>query len=181
MHHKNFKKSIEIPSNVKVKMEGSKVFVEGPKGKLQREFNYPEIKLSIDGNHVVFMCDDFTKRDKTMFGTIRAHVQNMMRGVVQPYVYKLKIVSKHFPMTVTFTNKEFTIKNYLGERVPRSIKIADDVEIKIAGDSIEVKSVDVEVAGKTAAKIEQLARIHDKDERIFQDGIYITHKAGKEL
>ena len=48
----------------------------------------------------------------------------------------------------------------------------------IKGDIIIVEGIDKELAGQTAARIEQSTRITNKDRRVFQDGCYITDKAG---
>ena len=46
---------------------------------------------------------------------------------------------------------------------------------------IIAKGANIEIVSSVASDIEQLTRITNRDRRIFQDGIYITHKAGKEI
>ena len=55
------------------------------------------------------------------------------------------------------------------------------VDIKIDKAEISVSSVDKELAGQAAANFEILTKIRGRDKRIFQDGIYIINKAGKEI
>ena len=52
---------------------------------------------------------------------------------------------------------------------------------KVEGEIVTVNHCDIEVAGQTAADIEQLTRRPGFDPRIFQDGIYITKKDGKNI
>ncbi|MDI6655355.1 MAG: 50S ribosomal protein L6, partial [Candidatus Hydrothermarchaeota archaeon] len=46
------------------------------------------------------------------------------------------------------------------------------------GTEVAVLGSDVEEVGQTVANIEQLARAHKKDIRVFQDGIYLVERDG---
>ncbi|MBS3165081.1 hypothetical protein J4439_06645 [Candidatus Woesearchaeota archaeon] len=61
------------------------------------------------------------------------------------------------------------------------LKLRQGVQVKVEGSDIRVESVSRELAGQTAASIEQLTRRPGFDNRIFQDGIYIVEKSGKEV
>ena len=61
------------------------------------------------------------------------------------------------------------------------VGMSEGTEVKVDGNEITISSVDKEKAGLMAAKIENLCRVSNRDIRIFQDGCYITHKAGKDL
>ena len=84
-------------------------------------------------------------------------------------------------MSVSSKDGKFEVKNFIGERIPRVYKLMDNVEVKIEGDIIVVSSANKEVAGQTAASIEQLCKRPGFDSRTFQDGIYLIEKAGKEI
>jgi large subunit ribosomal protein L6 len=105
----------------------------------------------------------------------------MIKGLKEPWVYKLEVCFSHFPISVAIANKQLIIKNFFGERNPRYVKLLDGVDVEIRGNIIEVRSHDKELAGRQAALIEQATRITDKDRRIFQDGIWIIEKAGKPI
>ena len=55
------------------------------------------------------------------------------------------------------------------------------VEVVIDKAEITVSSVDKELAGQAAANFEIVTKIRGRDKRVFQDGIYIINKAGKEI
>ena len=84
-------------------------------------------------------------------------------------------------MNVSISGQELIIKNFLGESVPRKVTILPGADVKVNGTEIIVSGSDKEVAGQTAARIENLCRITNRDRRIFQDGCYIIEKAGKSI
>ena len=137
--------------------------------------------LKIEGNKIIFNVVKATKREKTLLGSFESHTKNMVQGVQEPFVYKLKICSGHFPMSVNVSGKEFVIKNFLGESVPRKLTLNEEAQVKVDGTEIIVTSTNKEIAGQTAASIETLCRITDRDRRIFQDGCYMIEKAGKAI
>ena len=112
-----------------------------------------------------------------MINTFKAHLIHMIVGSMEGHVYKLKICSGHFPMTVAMKGDTLEVKNFLGEAHPRTLKIKQGADVKVNGEEIVVESPDKEIAGQTAADIEQLTRITNRDRRIFQDGIYIVEKS----
>lgn len=173
----NIKKEVEIPEGVTVTVTGKSLTVKGSQGENQRSFSYPKIDIDVENNKIILSAEKASKREKRMVGTYEAHINNMIKGVQEKFAYKLKICSGHFPMNVTVTGNELIVKNFLGEKHPRKIIFPDKVSAKVNGTDVEIESCCKELAGQTAAKIEQLCRITNKDIRIFQDGLYITEKA----
>jgi large subunit ribosomal protein L6 len=172
---------IEIPEGVEVKIEAGTINIKGAKGEVNRKLLSPKVNITVEGKEIVVFAKKGTKREKKLIGTFKAHIKHMIKGAVEGHTYKLKVCSTHFPMTAEVKDGEFSVNNFLGESIPRKIKLKEGVDVKIEGDQITVESPDKEVAGQTAASIEQLCRITDKDKRIFQDGIYLIEKSGKEM
>ena len=177
----NLREEIVIGKGVTVSQADSVLTFKGPKGEVRRQFLYPGVHIQIGGGKIVLSAEQATKREKKIVGTFQAHLRNLVRGVEEPYEYTLKICSGHFPMSVSVSGDELIIKNFLGEVVPRKVALPKGAEVKVTGTEITVTSPDKEIAGQTAAKIESLCRITNRDRRVFQDGCYITQKAGNNL
>src|SRR3989344_9023355 len=116
-----------------------------------------------------------------MVNTFNAHIGNMIKGVQEQYRYVLKICSGHFPMNVTMSGEQLIVKNFLGEKNPRTLKLKKGATVKVDGEKITVESCDKELAGKVSSDIELLTSKRNRDLRVFQDGIYLIEKANKPL
>jgi large subunit ribosomal protein L6 len=181
MAKQNLKDEINIAEGVEVTIEPTAIKVKGPNGELERRFYSPAIKISKKENTIIFEVKNAAKREKMMMKTTEAHIKNMIKGVTEGFEYTLKVCSGHFPMTVALEGREVIVKNFLGESIPRKSKIPEGADVQINGNDITVKSINKETAGQAAAKIEAITRMTNKDRRRFQDGIFITEKAGKKI
>lgn len=162
-------------------VKDSVVTCVGPKGELSREILARKLTISANSEALTIEAKDATQQQKNLLFTYKAHIKNMIRGVLEGFTYKLKICSGHFPMNVTLKGNELEVKNFIGEKVPRHLNIKEGADVNIEGDQITVTSNSKEIAGQVAADIEQLCKRPGFDKRIFQDGIYITEKAGKKM
>lgn len=170
---------ISVPENVKVIVDGMKVIVEGPKGRLERDFSHAKgVQIIYDENERKVVVETYfaNRRRKALVGTIASHIENMITGVTKGYRYKLKIIYSHFPISVKVEGDKVLIENFLGEKAPRVARIHGNVTVKVEGDDIIVEGIDIEAVGQTAANIEQATKVKDKDRRVFVDGIYIYSK-----
>ena len=172
---------IEVPEGVEATLEGSVLKVKGSEGENERSFEINTLNFEKKDNEIIIGSKKATKREKKMINTITAHIKGMIKGVQEKFKYQLKIGFSHFPITVEIKEKEATIKNFLGEKIPRKSKILEGVDVKLDKDTITVTSVDKESAGQVAANFEIATKIRGRDKRVFQDGIFIINKAGKEI
>lgn len=185
MEEKKQKKKIEgmveLPEGISASYDGSILTLKNNDKELSREFKQPYISIEIKDKNIIFNALRQTKREKKVIGSNVAHVKNMIKGITEGHKYVLKVCSGHFPMNVSVKDQDFIIKNFLGEKTPRILKIKRGATVKVEGDEVVVESNEKEVAGQVSADIEQLTRRTGYDTRIFQDGIWICNKDGKEI
>jgi large subunit ribosomal protein L6 len=179
--HKELFTEIEIPEGIEINLDGAEVTVKGPEGELKKEFEFGMVKVKKEGNKIILGNKKSTKREKKIMNTLTAHIKNMIKGVSKKFEYVLKAVFHHFPITIEVSGNFATIKNFLGEKVPRKVKIPEGVEIKVNKETIIITGLDKEITGQAAANFEAATRITSKDRRVFQDGIFIINKAGREM
>lgn len=177
----NLKEELKIPEGISIKIENSIFHVKKAETELQRKLHNPKVNSRVIGEVIVFESKNATQREKKLINAYVAHLKNMFKGLDQPHIYKLKICSGHFPMSVAVKGSVFEIKNFVGETVPRTIQIPDGVTVKVEGQFITVEGADKEITSQTAASIEKLTRRSGFDKRIFQDGVFIIEKDGKPI
>ena len=174
-------KEIVLPDGVSTIMDDSLLTIKGPKGEVKRKLAQRKVSIKIQNEKIILESKSQKKEDKKAIGSLSAHIKNMIKGSLQNHIYTLKICSGHFPMNITVSGNKFSVKNFLGEKVPRVLQLKEGANVKIEGDLVYVTSANKEIAGQVSADIEQLTRRPGYDTRIFQDGIYVTSKDGKIL
>ena len=179
--NKDLERVIEIPEGIECVVDGKNIFVKGNGKEISRDFDNGKVKMSVEGKSFKLSCEKASRRESKMIGTIWAGVNNMIKGLNEDFVYELEICNAHFPMNVKADGNKVVIKSFLGETTERIAKILDCVKVEISGSNITVSSHDIEKAGQTAANLEKATKLRGRDRRIFQDGIFITKKCGREI
>ena len=171
-------RTVSIPDQVSVQIEGRTVKVKGPLGSLQEDLSHLPVSIDVDDNKVRLETSWPRKREIGMLGTAAAHVRNMLKGVTQGYRYELRTVYAHFPVTVKVDEKAKVLKieNFTGEKTPRYAKIVEGVKVDVKGEDISVEGIDLKSVSQTAANIQDSTKIKKKDLRVFLDGIYVSGK-----
>jgi len=105
----------------------------------------------------------------------------MMIGVTKGFLYKMRLVYNHFPISVNIEKDatEVEIRNYLGEKFVRRVTMIADVKASRSTDvkdEIVIQGNDLDAVAQSAANIQQISRVHDKDIRKFLDGIYVSYR-----
>ena len=173
------REEIDTPDEVTATMDHLELTVEGPNGSVTRRLWYPDIAVDTEEGTVVVETDADDAKTMSTLGTFESHVENMFYGVTEGWEYEMEVFYSHFPMQVSVEGDEVVIENFLGERAPRRTPIHGDTDVEVDDEQITLHGPDIEAVGQTAADIEQLTRVTDKDVRVFQDGAYITQKPNR--
>lgn len=175
-----FKEELEIPSDVKVTLEGGHhIRVKGPEGDITKDFSHIRgIKVSIDKNHIIFTTNFPKSGTLALIKTVVSIINNLIIGVQTNYKFISKICYSHFPCNceVKSDKKEIHVVNFLGERAPRKAKYPENVRVEVESDDVYFIGPDKEALGQAAANVKRACRIRKKDPRVFQDGVYLYKK-----
>ncbi|WP_134671357.1 50S ribosomal protein L6 [Halorussus marinus] len=167
---------LEIPDEVTAEMDHLELTVEGPNGAVTRRLWYPDVTVETDDGSVVIESEENDAKTNATVGTFESHVRNMFHGVTEGWEYTMEVFYSHFPMQVRAEGDEVVIENFLGEKAPRRTDVHGDTTVDVDDEVVRLSGPSIEDVGQTAADIEQLTRVQDKDTRVFQDGVYITEK-----
>ncbi|MGZ0746644.1 MULTISPECIES: 50S ribosomal protein L6 [unclassified Haloparvum] len=168
--------AIDIPDDVSAEIDHLDLTIEGPNGSVTRRLWYPDVTVDVEDDAVVIASEESDAKTNATVGTFESHVTNMIHGVTEGWTYEMEVFYAHFPMQVTVEGDEVVIENFLGEKAPRTAQIRGDTEVQIDGEELTLTGPSIEDVGQTAADIEQLTKVTDKDSRVFQDGVYIVEK-----
>jgi large subunit ribosomal protein L9e len=91
--------TMDIPEGVTVTVDAKLVTVEGPRGKLTRNFKHLNLDFQLqDGGRKLKVDAWFgTRRTMAAIRTAISHVQNLITGVTKGFRYKMRFVYAHFP------------------------------------------------------------------------------------
>lgn len=167
---------IEIPSGVEVEIKGSSVRVKGPKGELSHTFP-AIISFKREGNVLHIERGSEEKFGRTLHGTARALVSNMVHGTSQGFSKTLEVQGVGYRAEM----KGKTLVLHVGYSHP--IEVEPEAGISFAlGEKGEiiVSGYDKELVGETAARIRKVRPPEPfKGKGIRYSGEYVRHKAGK--
>ena len=120
-----------------------------------------------------------TKKQLACCRTVISHIDNLFVGVTRGFTYKMRAVYSHFPINVNLAGDVVEIRNFLGEKRVRKVQMLPGVNyVRSANvkDQIEFSGIDIAAVSLTAAKVQQMTNIRNKDLRKFLDGIYVSEK-----
>ena len=167
---------IQLPTQVKVDLQGDLVQVEGPKGKLTHRLPEGITVERADVQLLVKRAGQET-RLKSLHGLTRTLVDNMVKGVTQGFVKELEIQGVGFRAQVTPGKLEL----YVGFTHPVVYSIPQGITIEAPKPTqLVIKGTDKVLVGQVAARIRAFAPPEPyKGKGIRYVGELVRRKAGK--
>ncbi|HTA30831.1 MAG TPA: 50S ribosomal protein L6, partial [Candidatus Cybelea sp.] len=143
------KQPVVVPPKVKVEIKGQKVFVEGPKGKL--DFELPSrTSAKLEGANLLVSRNGDDAEAKALHGLSRALVNNMVKGVSDGFVKKLEIQGVGFKAAVQ-GNK---VNLALGYSHPINYQIPDQIKVTVEENTkLTIEGPSKQLVGQVAAEI----------------------------
>ena len=168
---------VEVPSGVDVKINGSHVKIKGPKGEMEFTFS-PGIDLSLKDGEIIVTRPSDIREMRSLHGTTRALIQNMIIGVTDGYQKELQLVGVGYRAAMQGKNLVLNV----GYSHPVEIEPPQGIDFEVGdrAQQVFIRGIDKQKVGQVAADIRKVRKpepykgkgIRYKDERV-------RRKAGK--
>ena len=139
---------IAIPEGVKVNVDGRTIEVSGKNG-THTHYLHKNIKITLNENVIYFERINDSSVSKSMHGTTRQIINNMIIGVSDGFKKDLEIVGVGYQASVQGSR----LKLQLGYSHDIFFDFPDSVTIKADRTAISVEGNDKQLVGSVASKI----------------------------
>lgn len=148
------RKPIAVPAGVTVTKNGTELTVKGPKGTLVRNF-HPDITININESEIVVERPSDNKAHRSLHGTTRAVLSNMITGVSAGFTRQLDLVGVGYRAAKAANGVTLS----LGFSHPVEITPEAGIEIEVPNQTtLIVKGIDKERVGQVAAEIRAIRK-----------------------
>jgi len=168
---------IVLPEDVKVDQTGNLVTIQGPRGRLAREF-HPNMMIRVADGVLTVTRPDNSRQNRALHGLTRALLANMVEGVTKGFRKRLEINGIGYRAV---TEGE-AIVFQLGFSHPIRVSPPPGITITVArgGRALTVEGNDKESVGEVAARIRAFRKPDPyKGKGIRYAGEVVRRKAGK--
>ena len=169
-------KIITIPAGVEVKLDDNTATVKGPKGELTRTFS-KNIEIKIEGTEITLHRPNDSKEMKTIHGTTRALLNNMVTGVSEGFKKELEMRGVGYRAQLQGTKLVLAV----GKSHPDEVEAPEGITFELPNPTtIVISGISKEVVGQTAAYVRSLRSPEPyKGKGIRYVGEYVRRKEGK--
>ena len=143
------KRAVAVPTGVTASVEGQTVKVKGPKGAMQIVLP-DEVIAKMDGKGVKVDPRNETKRARSMWGTSRTLVANLVTGVTKGFEEKLEITGVGYRAYLQGKNLQIALgySHDIIYPIPAGIAIATPKPTEVV-----ITGIDRQKVGQVAAEV----------------------------
>ena len=169
-------KVIVLPAGVELTNNGNVVTVKGPKGELTREFS-KDIEIRVEGTEVTLHRPNDSKEMKTIHGTTRALLNNMVIGVSEGFKKELEMRGVGYRAQLQGNKLVLAV----GKSHPDEVEAPAGITFELPNPTtIVISGISKEKVGQTAAYVRSLRSPEPyKGKGIRYVGEYVRLKEGK--
>jgi large subunit ribosomal protein L6 len=169
-------KPVQIPSGVTITLANNNITVKGPKGELSREL-HPDMVVKVEENTLTVERPSDNKLHRSLHGTTRSIISNMVEGVTNGYEKKLELIGVGYRASKQGTKLVLNV----GYSHPVEIEPEAGIEVEVpANTKITVKGIDKERVGALASNIRAVRAPEPyKGKGIRYEGEFVRRKEGK--
>ncbi|KAA6411175.1 MAG: 60s ribosomal l9 [Lasallia pustulata] len=186
MRYIHSQETLTIPEKVKVHIKSRLITVEGPRGKLVKDLSHLSVCFSHPSKNIINIeLHHGARKNVATLRTVKTIINNLIIGVTRGFKYKMRYVYAHFPINVNIEKNpetglyEVDIRNFIGEKIVRRVTMQPGVDVepsKNVKDEIQITGNSLENVSQSAADIQQICRVRNKDIRKFLDGLYVSER-----
>ena len=169
-------KVIVLPAGVEISNKDNVVTVQGPKGELTREFS-KDIEIRVEGTEVTLHRPNDSKEMKTIHGTTRALLNNMVIGVSEGFKKELEMRGVGYRAQLQGNKLVLAV----GKSHPDEVEAPEGITFELPNPTtIVISGISKEKVGQTAAYVRSLRSPEPyKGKGIRYVGEYVRLKEGK--
>lgn len=146
------KKPITLPAGVEVTVDNGFVQVKGPKGALEGNFN-TELTYSLEGQDFIIERPSESKFHRSIHGTTRALINNMVVGVSDGFKKQLKMIGVGYRAQL----KGDTLVLLAGYSNPVEMAIPDGITVEVPKNTdIIISGIDKQLVGEFSANVRKV-------------------------
>ncbi|MFC7401074.1 50S ribosomal protein L6 [Citricoccus sp. GCM10030269] len=166
---------ITVPSGVEVNIDGSNVYVKGPKGELSHAVARP-IEVSLEEGTISVTRPNDERESRSLHGLTRTLISNMIVGVTEGFQKQLEVIGTGYRVQAKGSDLELA----LGYSHPVPVKAPEGISFSVEGNKVTVAGIDKQRVGEAAANIRKLRRPDPyKGKGVRYAGEVLRRKAGK--
>lgn len=169
-------KVITIPAGVEVSINDNFATVKGPKGELKQQFD-KDMTFNIEGSEITVVRPSDSKRHRTVHGTTRAILANMVEGVSAGFKKELELIGVGY--RAQMQGKKLVLS--VGYSHPVEFEEIEGITLGVEGNTkVSIEGINKEVVGQYAAKVRAVRPPEPyKGKGIRYVGEYVRRKEGK--